>query len=79
MIEQVNTMSETTVVAEKKPTVFSGIQPSGFITMRDDTKRSLLFELDAAIQSISGEAPDHPSALRLTGVYHNLLRQWAEL
>ena len=26
-------MSETNVVAEKKPIVFSGIQPSGFITI----------------------------------------------
>lgn len=47
--------------------------------VRDDAKRSLLFELDTAIQGINGEAPDHPSALRLTGVYHNLLRQWAEI
>ena len=23
--------------------------------------------------------PDHPSTVQLTGVYHNLLRQWAEL
>ena len=25
------------------------------------------------------DAPDHPSTVQLTGVYHNLLRQWAEL
>jgi len=34
--------------------------------------------MDAAIQRLMLEAPDHPSALQLTGVYHNLLRMWAE-
>jgi predicted 2-oxoglutarate/Fe(II)-dependent dioxygenase YbiX len=23
--------------------------------------------------------PDHPSAVQLTAVYHNLLRQWADV
>jgi PKHD-type hydroxylase len=47
--------------------------------VRDDGERTLLFDLDHAIQRISGEAADHPSALELTGVYHNLLRRWAEV
>jgi PKHD-type hydroxylase len=47
--------------------------------VRDDGRRSLLFDMDTAIQRIAGEAPEHPSVLQLTGVYHNLLRQWAEL
>jgi PKHD-type hydroxylase len=47
--------------------------------VRDDGKRTLLFDLDMAIQRIAGEAPDHPSAVQLTGVYHNLIRMWAEL
>jgi PKHD-type hydroxylase len=47
--------------------------------IRDDGHRSLLFDLDTAIQRLSGDHPDHPSAVQLTGVYHNLLRQWAEL
>jgi PKHD-type hydroxylase len=47
--------------------------------IRDDGQRSLLFDLDVAIQRIAGEAPDHPSAVQLTGVYHNLLRRWAEV
>ncbi|GAA5480915.1 Fe2+-dependent dioxygenase [Haloferula sargassicola] len=51
--------------------------------IRSDEQRSLLFDLDLAIQRISGElagqqAADQ-SAVQLTGVYHNLLRQWAEL
>jgi PKHD-type hydroxylase len=47
--------------------------------VRDDGERTLLFDLDRAIQRISNDAPDHPSALELTGVYHNLLRRWAEV
>lgn len=47
--------------------------------VRDDGQRSLLFDLDLAIQRLSADHPDHPSAVQLTGVYHNLLRQWAEM
>lgn len=41
--------------------------------VRDSAARDMLFELDTTIQTLG----DHPSALRLTGVYHNLLRRWA--
>ncbi len=47
--------------------------------VRDDGERTLLFDLDLAIQRLAGDLPDHPSALQLTGVYHNLLRRWADL
>jgi PKHD-type hydroxylase len=47
--------------------------------IRDDGERTLLFDLDTAIQRLSGEAPDHPAVLQLTGVYHNLLRRWADV
>lgn len=47
--------------------------------IRDDGQRSLLFDLDMGIQRISADHPGHPSAVQLTGVYHNLLRQWAEM
>jgi PKHD-type hydroxylase len=47
--------------------------------IRDDGQRTLLFDLDMAIQRIAAEAPDHPSAVQLTGVYHNLIRMWAEM
>ena len=43
--------------------------------VRDDAERALLFDLDTAIQKVA----DHPAAVPLTGVYHNLLRRWAEL
>ena len=47
--------------------------------VRDDGARTLLFDLDSAIRGLSAEQPDHPSAVHLVGVYHNLLRRWAEL
>jgi catecholate siderophore receptor len=51
--------------------------------IRTDEQRSILFDLDIAIQRLSGGLPDEPlvteSATQLTGVYHNLLRQWAEM
>jgi PKHD-type hydroxylase len=51
--------------------------------VRDDGKRSLLFDLDQGIQRLSRDLPNQPAAaqtaVQLTGVYHNLLRQWAEV
>lgn len=47
--------------------------------VREDSQRTLLLDLDLGIQRITAEAPDHPSAVQLTGVYHNLLRMWAEV
>lgn len=47
--------------------------------VRDDGERTLLFDLDLSIQRLAEELPDHPSVLQLTGVYHNLLRRWADL
>jgi len=46
--------------------------------IRDDAERTLLFDLDMAIQRLNQDAPDHPSAVQLTGIYHNLLRRWAD-
>jgi PKHD-type hydroxylase len=47
--------------------------------VRDDGERTLLFDLDMAIQRLNQDAPNHPCAVQLTGVYHNLLRRWADL
>jgi PKHD-type hydroxylase len=47
--------------------------------VRDDGERTLLFDLDRAIQTLGSETPDHPAVLELTNVYHNLLRRWADL
>jgi PKHD-type hydroxylase len=46
--------------------------------VRADSQRTLLFDLDSAIQRLTDDAPDHPATVQLTGVYHNLLRQWAD-
>jgi PKHD-type hydroxylase len=47
--------------------------------VRDDGARTLLFDLDTAIQRITQDFPDHPSGVQLTGVYHNLVRRWSDL
>jgi PKHD-type hydroxylase len=47
--------------------------------LRDDGERTLLFDLDTAIQRLTLDLPDHPAAVQLTSVYHNLLRRWADV
>jgi PKHD-type hydroxylase len=47
--------------------------------VRDDGERTLLFDLDSAIQRLNHDSPDHAAAVPLTAVYHNLLRRWADL
>jgi PKHD-type hydroxylase len=47
--------------------------------LRDDGERTLLFDLDTAIQRLTVDMPHHPAAVQLTAVYHNLLRRWAEM
>lgn len=48
--------------------------------IRDDAKRTILLEMDVAIQRLSRKVEaDDEGILSLTGVYHNLLRQWAEV
>ena len=46
--------------------------------VRDTSQRALLFDLDSAVRQLTSEVPQSPSLVLLTGVYHNLLRQWAE-
>ena len=47
--------------------------------VREDSQRTLLFEMDQAIQNLTRDVPDHPALIRLTGSYHNLLRRWVEV
>lgn len=47
--------------------------------VRDDGERTLLFDLDSAIRNLNQAATSHATAVQLTGVYHNLLRKWAEV
>ncbi|MBN8232553.1 Fe2+-dependent dioxygenase [Corallococcus macrosporus] len=46
--------------------------------IRDAGQRSLLFDMDTSIMQLTREVPKSPALVMLTGVYHNLLRQWAE-
>ena len=47
--------------------------------IRGEDERKILFDLDLAIQRIAMErGQDDAEMIRLTGVYHNLLRLWAE-
>ncbi len=63
--------------------VTRGVRVSSFFWMqsmvRDDSQRTLLFQLDKAIQKLvmdrgNGDA----EVISLTGIYHNLLRRWAD-
>ncbi|NII10072.1 Fe2+-dependent dioxygenase [Oleiagrimonas sp. C23AA] len=46
--------------------------------IRDDARRRMLFEMDTSITRLTQTGADAQAVLQLTGVYHNLLRQWAE-
>ena len=47
--------------------------------IRSDGDRAMLFDLDNAIQQLAKDVPGNPAGVQLTGVYHNLLRRWAEM
>lgn len=48
--------------------------------IRDDGDRETLFRLDVATQRVNLEkGPKDQAVIELTGVYHNLLRRWAEV
>lgn len=51
--------------------------------VREDSQRTLLYDLDLAIQRLSRDLKDNPiasqTAVQLTGVYNNLLRSWSEV
>ena len=47
--------------------------------IRDDGARRILFDLDNAVRQVAAEqGHDARAVIELTGVYHNLLRRWAE-
>ena len=48
--------------------------------IRDAHARSLIFDLDTAIQALVERlGRDDPETVKLTGIYHNLIRRWAEV
>ncbi len=47
--------------------------------VRDQGQRNLLFDLDMGVQGAAAAiGQGDPTVVRLTGVYHNLLRRWAD-
>jgi PKHD-type hydroxylase len=46
--------------------------------VREDAHRSVLFDLDMAINQVNQALPNHPAVVALTCCYHNLLRGWSE-
>ena len=59
-----------------------GSRVSGFFwiesLVRDDSAREMLFELDQSVQGLTlARGGNDAEVLRLTRVYHNLMRRWA--
>jgi len=47
--------------------------------VRDDGQRRILFDLDRGVQAVATDkGQGDPAVVQLTGVYHNLLRRWAD-
>jgi PKHD-type hydroxylase len=46
--------------------------------VREDSRRSLLYDLDNAIQRLNQTNGDEAARRTLVGCYHNLLREWTE-
>jgi PKHD-type hydroxylase len=46
--------------------------------IRDDGQRTLLFDLDMSINRLRQQLGDNEALIAQTGIYHNLLRRWAE-
>lgn len=47
--------------------------------IRDAAQRALLYDLDCTTASLAANLGDRPEVVTLTGIYHNLIRQWAEV
>lgn len=47
--------------------------------VRDDTRRTMLYELDQHVTALRAQLGDAPAVVGVTGHYHNLLRQWTDL
>jgi PKHD-type hydroxylase len=46
--------------------------------IRDEAARAMLLDLDNAVQGLRKEHGDTEHVVSLTGLYHNLVRRWAE-
>ena len=47
--------------------------------VREEAARGMLFDLDRSVQSLRKSVGDTPDVLRLTALYHNLFRRWADV
>ncbi|ACI93834.1 pkhd-type hydroxylase [Afipia carboxidovorans OM5] len=48
--------------------------------VRDAHARSMIFDLDTAVQALVERlGRDDPETVKLTGIYHNLIRYWADV
>jgi PKHD-type hydroxylase len=48
--------------------------------VRDTHARSMIFDLDTVIQTLVERlGRDDPETVKMTGIYHNLIRYWAEV
>lgn len=47
--------------------------------VRHAHQRSMLWDLDQSIQELAVRDPDSPVLANLSGIYHNLIREWAEI
>jgi PKHD-type hydroxylase len=48
--------------------------------IRDERARSMIFDLDNTIQTLVQRlGRDDPETVKLSGIYHNLIRHWAEV
>ena len=63
--------------------VTSGVRVASFLwiqsMIRDDKRRSMLFELDGNIQKLKSRHGESDEVLSLLNLYHNLLREWSEI
>jgi len=46
--------------------------------VKGDAERQMLFDLDRSIIEMAQNTPTNPTVLRLTALYHNLVRKWGE-
>ena len=47
--------------------------------VKDRDRREMLYDLDQSVQGLAARMGDDPALVRLTGLYHNLLREWGDL
>jgi PKHD-type hydroxylase len=64
--------------------VTRGVRVASFFWLqsmiRDPAARTMIFDLDTAIQALAERlGRDDPETVKLTGIYHNLIRYWAEV